>query len=467
MSGRQAATAEPPASPWTGGRWTWLRTPDRRLLVVGIGVQLALVLLSVRASFDLRIFGAAGYLVGTGHSPYLALNLRPVFHAFLYADLPAIGYPPPWPLLLGGIYRVTYALVPNLALYDAAMKLPAVAAAVGLAYLAGATLQNLGASAAVVRRAWLALLFNPFIVFVGAAWGQIDAIVALLALAALLLVASGRRDLSAVVLALAVCVKPTAAPLLLAVLLVVGASSVPRALRYAAVFLAGAFVFYVLPFLALGWDTAPVHVANAQFSMVGAMSLAAVPHAWLDPTALQGHWWLLGVVWAPALFVAAAVALSMGRVRRDFADLLALSLTFTLVFFLCRAWLSESNVILALAPALILGALGRIDRRLFTALWAIALAFTVANASPVFLLWAASPGAVEHAMAVVRSHPEVTLAVRAVLVVAWQVAGWWTVVACLRRPRTVPAAAPATAGRPGATGPAGAGAAGPAREALP
>ena len=212
----------------------------------------ALVLLSVRASFDTRVFGAAGYLVGTGHSPYLTPNLRPVFHAFLYADFPAIGYPPPWPLLLGGIYRVTYALVPNLALYDAAMKLPAVAAGIGLAYLAGATLQNLGASTALVRRAWLAILFNPFVIFVGAVWGQIDAIVALLALAALLLVAAGRRDLSAVLLALAICVKPTAAPLLLAVLLFVGVSSVPRALRYAAVFLAGVFAFYVLPFLVLG-----------------------------------------------------------------------------------------------------------------------------------------------------------------------------------------------------------------------
>jgi dolichyl-phosphate-mannose-protein mannosyltransferase len=453
MTSPDAATGSE-TSPWTTGGWTWLRTPDRRLLALGVLVQAALVLLSVRASFDTRVFGAAGYLVGTGHSPYLTLNLRPVFHAFLYADLPAIGYPPPWPLLLGGIYRATYALTPNLALYDAAMKLPAVAAGIGLAYLAGAALQNLGASPPVVRRAWLALLFNPLVIFVGAAWGQIDAIVALLALAALLLAAAGRRDLSAVLLALAVCVKPTAAPLLVAVLLFVGVSSVPRALRYAAAFLSGVFAFYVLPFMLLGWDASPVRVANAQFSMAGAMSWAAVPRLWADPLTLHGHWWLLGVLWAPALAVAAAVALSTGRVRRDFAGLLALSLTFTLVFFLCRAWLSESNVVLALAPALILGALGRIDRRLFTALWAVALAYAVANASPVLLLWTASPDVTEQIMAVVRSHPEVTLTVRAVLAVAWQVAGWWTAVACLRRPRTALVTAAGRAARP-------------AREALP
>ena len=145
----------------------------------------------------------------------------------LPAALPTIGYPPPWPLLLGGIYRLTYALHPDLALYNAApIKLPAVVApAVGLSYVAAAALHNLGATPAVVRRAWLALLFNPLIIFVSAAWGQIDAVVAVLALAALLLVAAGRRDVSAVVLALAVCVKPTAAPLLLAVLVYVGAAS--------------------------------------------------------------------------------------------------------------------------------------------------------------------------------------------------------------------------------------------------
>jgi dolichyl-phosphate-mannose-protein mannosyltransferase len=451
-------------TPWTGGRWTWLRTPDRRLLLLGIAVQLALVLLSVRASFDLRVFGATGYLVGTGHSPYVPMNLRPVFHAFLYADLPAIGYPPPWPLLLGGIYRVTYALVPNLALYDAAMRLPAVAAGIGLAYLAGATLQNLGASAAVVRRAWLALLLNPFVIFVGATWGQIDAIVALVALAALLLVGAARWDLSAVLLALAVCIKPTAAPLILAALLYVGASSIPRALRYAAVLLTGGVVFYALPFLLLGWDASPLRAANGQFSMAGAMSLASLARLWQDPLVLPGHWWLLGVLWAPALAVAVVVALRTRRVQRDFPDLLALGLALTLVFFLCRAWLSESNVVLALAPALVLGALGRIDRRLFTALWAIALAFTVANASPVLLLWTASPGAVEAALAVARSHPEVTLAIRSVLVVAWQVAGWWTVAACLRRPRPSLAAGE---GRAEAATAVGAGSAGPASEVLP
>jgi hypothetical protein len=448
----------PARSPWAGGGWTWLRTPDRRLLVLSILLQLALAV-ALGHSRDTRIFMSAGYLVGTGHSPYVSQDLTAVFHHVGFKMLSTIGYPPPWPLALGGIYRVTYALMPNFYLYNLAMKLPVIAANVGLAYLTGAALQNLGAAPAVVRRAWLALLFNPFVLYVGAAWGQIDAIVALLALAALLLVASGRRDLSAVTLALAVCVKPTAAPVLLAVLIVLGAGSLVRALRYAAVFVAGALVFYVLPFFVFGWDAAPLRQANAQLSMTGSLSYTTIVRLWRDPLLLEGHWWLLGLLWIPALLV---IALMARKTPRDVTGLLALSVALTLVFFLARTWLAEPNLILVLAPVVVLAALGRVDRRLFTALWMIPLIFTVVNASPLQLLWVAAPGVMARALAWAGRYSDATLVLRAALVVAWQVAGWWVVVACLRRPQALAAdaaALPAGAG--------GSGAAGPPREALP
>ncbi len=452
---RGAAGAVARSSPWTDGAWAWPRTPDRRLLVLGVLVQLVLALLAFDHAHDMRIFQATGYLVATGHSPYAPLDLRAVFHDAVFQGRLAIGYPPPWPLLLGGIYRVTYALVPDLHLYAVAIRLPVIAANVGLAYLAGAALQNLGAAPSVVRRAWLALLFNPFLLYVGAVWGQIDAVVALLSLAALLLAASGRRDLSAVTLALAVCVKPTAAAMLLAVLLFVGAASLLRAARYAAVFAAGVFVFYVLPFLVLGWDASPARVANAQLSMIGAMSVTAVARLWTGPLALGGHWWLLGLLWAPALLVAALVA--RGRSRGP-AGLLAVAAALTLVFFLFRTWLAEPNVIVVLAPVLVLAALGRLDRRLFTALWIVPLAFIAADASPLRLLWRLSPGAVDEALAFAAAHGDVTTAVRAALVIAWQVVGWWIVVACLRKPEAEAAGSGAAA----AAGPGG-----PARQALP
>ena len=56
-------------------------------------------------SHDTRIFLATGYLVGTGHSPTCRSTSRAVFHHVGFKAISAIGYPPPWPLLLGGIYR--------------------------------------------------------------------------------------------------------------------------------------------------------------------------------------------------------------------------------------------------------------------------------------------------------------------------------------------------------------------------
>jgi len=419
--------------PWVAGAWTRLRTPDRRLLALAILVQVALAAVPLHRSYDRTTFEAAGYLVGTGQSPYAARDLSAVFHAAAFHHFATVGYPPPWPLLLGGIYRLTYALVPSQDLYAFAIKLPAIAAVVGLGFLTAATLQNLGASPVLVRRAWLAVLFNPFLIYVAAVRGQTDPIVAVLALAALVLVASGRRDLSALTLALAVCVKPTAAPLLLAVLVVVAAASLPGAVRYATVFVAGALAFYVLPFVVLGWDVAPFGRANAQLALAGAMSPATLARLWTDPVILQGWWWLLGLAWLPAVVIAALVA---RRGPADFPGLLTLGVALTLVFFLLRTWLAETNVVVVLAPVLILVILGRLDRRLYSALWILPLVMTLLYLWPVKLLWAVAPGVVAQAALWAERSGTLLLAVRIALIVAWQVAGWWTVVACVRARRS-------------------------------
>ena len=416
-------------SPWTSGGWTWFRTPDRRILALSIAIQLALAVF-LGHSRDTRMFLATGYLVATGHSPYVSMDLTGVFHHVGFKAISVVGYPPPWPLLLGGIYRAFYAVGHQLLVYNFAIKLPVIAATVALAYLVAATAQNLGAGPAEARRAWIAILLNPFLIYVAAAWGQIDAIAALLALAALVLAVS-RPSLSAVVLALAVCFKPIAAPVLIVVLAYLLTRSAWPAVRYAAVFLAAALVFYVGPFLLLGWSAAPLRQFNSQFTMTGTMSYMTVVRLVKDPLLLQGHWWLLGLVWVPALAVVAAIGLRHGVA--DVPDLLRKSAALVLVFFLARTWLAEPNVVLVLALVLVLAALGDLDWRFFTGIWAIALAFTVLNASPLQLLFVSFPHAMETSLAFVGRYGDATLLARAALVVAWQAAGWWIVVACLRR----------------------------------
>jgi len=410
--------------------WRRFRTPDRRLLTASVALQLALATLFGH-SYDTRVFMAAGYLVGTGRSPYTPQDLSAVFHHPLFDVMTSVGYPPPWPLVTGALYRLSYAVVPDLLVYDLALKVPVIAATIGLAYLVAAVLQFRGAPPAACRRAWLLLLFNPLLLFTGAAWGQIDAIVALLALASLLLVWMGRDASAAALLALAVCTKPTAWPIVIVVLVFLGGRSWRRVLRYAATLVPVALALVVLPFLVLGWSPDPIlRHWNAQLSMSGTMSLTTVVRALHGPLPTTGWWWLLGLAWIVALAIA-AVALRRGI--GDFEDLLRKSVALVLVFFLTRAWLSEPNVVLVLPLVLILSSLGTLPRGAFTALWGIPLAFAAFNAAPLQLLFMAFPGAMARALAAFDELRPVTLAMRAVLVVAWQVAGWWVVVTCFRR----------------------------------
>jgi hypothetical protein len=412
------------------------------LLALSIALQIALAALLGHAR-DTRLFMAAGYLVGTGHSPYAALDLTAVFHHVGFKSISVIGYPPPWPLLLGVLYRGTYAVWHELIVYNLALKLPVIAANIGLAYLVAAVLDNLGATREVARRAWVLLLLNPLLLYAGAAWGQIDAIVAVLTLAALVLLYSRHPAASAVVLALAVCFKPIGAPVLLVALVYLAGRSARRAASYAAVFAAGALTFYVAPFLIFAWDASPLRQLNAHFVMSGTLSLMTVVRLWRDPLLLQGHWWLLGLAWIPALAVA-VVALRRGV--GGFADLVGKSTALILVFYLTRTWLAEPNVVLLLPLVLILTSLGELDRRAFTALWLIPLVFTVLNASPLQLLFVTWPGAMETSLAFVARYGDVTLFARAVLVIARQVVGWWIVIACFRKR---PAAVAGPAGTPG------------------
>jgi len=447
------------------GGWRLGGARERGVLALSVGLQLVLGPLFGHAN-DTRVFMATGYLVAHGRDPYLALNLSRVFHHTGFSVIKSVGYPPPWPLLTGLIYDAAHAAGGGLLLYNLALKLPVIAAEVGLAYLVVAILRGNGAEPQACRRAWVFLLLNPFLLYVGAAWGEIDVIVALLALSALWLLwgttpdgaaaPSGRGgeegsaalrrrggarasallwrlgpEGSALLLALAVCFKPTALPLVAAAVLWLAGASLLRAARYAAVCLLGVALFYVAPFFVFGWSRAPfTQRLNAHLVLKGSLSFMTVVRLWREPWLMQGHWWLLGLIWLPALVLAVVLA---GRGDGSLEDLLAKGTALTLVVFLTRSWLAEPDVVLVVPLALVLTSLGVIGRRAMTALWVVPLLFTVFNASPLQLLWVAWPSASARLLDDAGRYASLTLDARALLVVLWQVTGWWIVVVCLRR----------------------------------
>ena len=77
--------------------------------------------------------------------------------------------------------------------------------------------------------------------------------------------------------------------------------------------------------------------------------------------------------------------------------------------------------------------MGELDRRALWAVWVLPLVFTVAYWSPLRLLFPSFPEVMDKSLGLAMHIQGAMLYVRAALVIAWQVAGWWIVVACLRR----------------------------------
>lgn len=398
------------------------------LLLLSICLQGLLAWLFGHA-YDMRIFMATGYLCGTGSNPYVGRDLSAVFHDPGFRGITTIGYPPPWALLTGLIYRLVYAVLPSLRLYNLALKVPIIAGNVLLAGLAARILEELGVDAARARRARLFLLFNPFLLYTSCAWGQFDTLVALCSLSALALLHRRRALVAGLLLALAVSLKPTALPLAVAGLLY----RPGKPWRWLGGLALGLLAFTVTPFLLFGWSPEPILRGwNAHFTVAGGMSLLSFFELWRGSYRMPEAMWLLGLVWLPAL-AAGTLAFSR-RLASGYAGLLKTGLALTLLVFLTRAWLSEPNIGLILPLALLLVLLGDLPPLALTALWVVPLAFTVLNDSLPQLLALSYPGLAQAMSRISREEYAARILLRSAVVIPWQAAGWWVVRRCYRQP---------------------------------
>src|SRR4030067_1596580 len=149
-----------------------------------------------------------------------------------------------------------------------------------------------------------------------------------------------------------------------------------------------------------------------------------------DSYQIPGHLWLLGLVWIPAMGV------SIYAIRRgmdSFMDLIRKCTGMLLVFFLTRSWLSEPNVFIILPLVLILTYTGELDRLALAAAWILPLIFTIFNASPPQLLFPSFPEAMVRILNQVEDFRTVRLISRIIIVIPWQIAGWWIVITCFKR----------------------------------
>ena len=329
--------------------------------------------------FDQRVFMATGYVVGSGSDPYKPIELVHVFeNPLLNGFVPTIGYPPPWPLVLGLIYRVSYGVVQNVFIYNFATKIPIIMANIALAYLVRKILLNLHSNKKKAEDAWLFLLFNPFIILTTAAWGQIDSFAALLCISSLYLVTKGRIKESAFLLAISIAVKPVALALVPLPLLLSGRLVSRKNLLFLVVLAAVFFLFVLIPFAVLDWSI-PLSSNNFtnRFGMAGGLTVFSLAEIIQGSPIIPSSLWLLGFLWVPALFIGYYFVYrnppcSMG-------DIVTKSIGLVLVFFLMRSWLSEPNLNLLLPFMLIAVGLGKMEKRVFHLFWIIPLVFLIIN----------------------------------------------------------------------------------------
>lgn len=408
---------------------------DRGILLLSITLQIILGVLFGHV-YDIRISMATGYLVATGQGPYIPQNLTAIFHNPAFQGMTTIGYPPPWPLVLGIIYLCSYAILPNLLFYNLAIKLPIIAANLGLAYLVRNVLKDCGADPATYRKAWIFMLFNPFLLYFTTAWGQFDSVVVLLTLLSLVLLYRQKVVGAAILLALAISMKPISVPVVLVAMVYLWGKPWLRLVRYLVTLTVCILLFCIAPFIVLGWDASPILLHwNAQFTVSGGMSLMTL-YELLDNTySLPGMWWLLGVAWLPAILLG---VLWMKTGMHGFVDLLKKSLGLILIFFLTRTWLSEPNLTMILPLVLILTSLGELPKLTLTATWLLPLLFTVFNTSPPQLLFPILPELMGKLLQWMDVYRSARLIARMVIVVPWQMAGWWMVTHCLRKTTSLP-----------------------------
>jgi hypothetical protein len=400
------------------------------ILPAGSIILQILLALFLGHAYDVRIFMATGYLVGTGQNPYIAQDLSAVFHNSGFQGITTLGYFPPWALVLGLIYLLTYHVVPNFLLYNLAIKLPVIAANLCLAYLVLSILRRLGIRENIARAAWIFLLFNPFLLLMSSAWGQFDSVVALLSLLSLLQISKGKITSPAILLALAISLKPTALPLTLVILVYLAGKSFKRTFYYFSVFGLGMILFSAVPFALFGWNPAPIlQHWDFHFTVGGGLSFMTFLEFTEWSYALPAQFWFLGWLWVPALGI--ATYFMKGRVN-DLGDLIKKSAAMILVFYLCRAWVAETNVVLLLPFVLILVTTKELKRLSLAAVWVLPLIFSFFNTSLFQLLFPSLPGLMDRLLQWAGNFPAARYDLRTVIVITWLIAGWWIAITCLK-----------------------------------
>ncbi len=400
-----------------------------RILLVVTSVAIQCVIgLFLGHQFDMSVFFVAGYLVSHGSSPYTYFDATRVFSSpGFYSLVPGIGYPPPWPLFLGLVYTLVFKPTGNMFAYNLAIKLPSIASNIALAFVVEKTALRIGLTRQHATKIFYFLLFNPFMIYISAAWGQFDSVVILTTIVSMTDLYEHRLKRSAILLALSAALKII--PLALAPLFILFIKRNLGLKQNLEFLLTGSIAlatFTVAPFGVFGWDIGVIlNTASSRFTNAGGFTPFNILDFAYHTINLPSDFAFVGYIWIPAL-VLGYYALTKTTLKTEL-DLTRWTMTALFILLLTRSWVSEQNALLLIPLIALQGSLVGKNWTFRHLMWIVPLIYTVLNLSTFQMFLLVYPDFIHPIIAVVQQFESPRHLLMFFAAVAWQALGWFYV----------------------------------------
>ncbi len=305
------------------------------LFVVGLFLIEAFLSMWTGNLYDMNIWFQTGVWMNQGTNIYLPDN--------------HLGYPPLWAFWCLIAYRVYSALGNNVELWRFIIKLPLILAQFGLAFAIGRFAQS-RFSKATARKIFLLSLTWIFFIYIGALWGQLNMLSALLTFLAFYAVINKKNTLGAVLLGVAVALKIYPLILLPAFVAFILKNQTKKEAGKFALFSVALPVAFTLGVLAVyQWD--PIYFLRTIFYWTPVFETAnplqiqgGCMNIWSFISLLNvdvGQVWLIRFVWIPVLGAAAVYWFRKPQMKD--VDLNLAIISFYLLFMVSYGWVTEQS----------------------------------------------------------------------------------------------------------------------------
>jgi len=337
--------------------------------------------------FDFELWIRLGYYTAQGLDPYRITGPIPNLSMPGAGYMPSLGYPPVWPFILAGLFKL-YAMIDinNRFLYYFILKQPMIIGDLLDSVLIYKILSQKSEERALKGLAFW--LFCPFTILISAVWGMFDQIV--LAFVLLSILWFTRTKTTAVAEAVGILLKLI--PLIYLPLLALVQKTRLKIVQYLVISIVVSIVFTLLPYLIFpSWHIgALLGTGSSDANKVGNSmnywviiyifsSLGDFP-SWAGPIINT-----VAYAWIPVVIIASFFCIRILRAKRSLDQRnLVLSMIFvTLAFYLTRIQINEQYTVYFLGLGLIdyywLGSTKRMKE--FHGVWISALAYLVAHNS--------------------------------------------------------------------------------------